>query len=65
MGFPPRPDMPFMLVMAVCCSTSLLNRMKPNPLLNPLSSRTTGEEKFGNAKEKVFALGINEKGPRF
>ena len=41
MGLPPSPDIPFMLVIAVCCSTSLLNRMKPKPLLNPFSSRTT------------------------
>ncbi len=40
-GFPPSPLIPCMDVRAVCCSISLPKRMKPNPLLVPVSSKTT------------------------
>ena len=52
-GLPPRPDTPIMLVSAVCCSVSLLNRMKPNPLLNPLSSRTTEKQTIVNKSLEI------------
>lgn len=41
MGLAPRPVIPCIEVSAVCCSISLPKRMKPNPLLVPVSSKTT------------------------
>ena len=45
--------MPCMVVSAVCCSVSLPNRMKPKPLLVPVSSKTT--EKFSELISRLYS----------